>query len=148
MDVDDTCLLKSKEKKTSLAIVHLSDRGDRTFSFYRDGSISADICIYPEELVGIPWHEIETFHFGSVSLSEEPARGTTLWAVQKAKEAGVIITYDPNIRLSFWKKTMAAKQLILEVLALADIVKLSGEELTFLTDNDDWQSAAQNLAKE
>src|SRR5690606_226040 len=116
---------------TTLAFVHLSDSGDRSFSFYRDPG--ADLLLTPEEVNKQLIDECKIFHFGSVSMTGEPSRSATLSAVKYAREQGRIISYDPNLRMRLWSSESEAKEVILGAMPYADILKISEEELLFLT---------------
>lgn len=135
----DTC-------NTTLAFVHLSSSGDRSFSFYRDPG--ADLLLEPAELPYQLIEDCQIFHFGSVSMTAEPARSATLAAVKHAKEQHKLISYDPNLRLRLWKSPEAAKAGILSAMPLADLVKISEEELVFLTGESDLVKGAQYLIQE
>ena len=115
---------------TSLAFVTLDDKGDREFSFARKPG--ADTCITFDELDICLIDEAKVFHFGTLSLTDEPARSATYRAVEYAKSAGKLITYDPNLRKPLWKSLDDAKAQMLWGLAQADIVKISDEEVEFL----------------
>lgn len=128
-------LIMSEDCHTSLAFVHLSESGDRSFSFYRDPG--ADLLLTPQEIDHQLIDESRIFHFGSVSMTGEPARSATLAAVKYAREQGKLISYDPNLRIKLWRSEEEAREVILSAMPLADIVKISEEELTFLTDETD-----------
>ena len=115
---------------TTLAFVTLDESGDREFSFARKPG--ADTCIRFEEMDLSLIDEARIFHFGTLSLTDEPARSATQKAVAYAKEKGKLITYDPNLRKPLWKNLEAAKDQMLWGLAQADVVKISDEEAAFL----------------
>jgi fructokinase len=131
---------------TTLAFVHLSDSGDRSFSFYRNPG--ADLLLEPSELSYQLIEECRIFHFGSVSMTGEPSCSATLAAVRYAREQGKIISYDPNLRLRLWSSPQAAKAGILSAMPLADMVKISEEELLFLTGEKDLEAGAKALLSE
>lgn len=142
-NVDARYVLQSKSHATTLAIVQLDATGNRSFTFYRDRT--ADVMLQADEL---PLKEISNariLHFGSVSLTCEPSRTATLKAVTAAKQAGVCISYDPNLRPPLWDSLKSARSEILAGLELADLVKVSDDELVFLTDNQNLESAAEQL---
>ena len=116
---------------TTLAFVTLAADGNRDFSFYRNAT-TADVNLRPEDIPGEVYTGGKIFHFGSLSLTEEPCRTTTLEAVRKAKAAGALISYDPNLRPPLWSSLEEAKTMILEAMPLADMVKISEEEREFL----------------
>ena len=115
---------------TTLAFVTFDDTGDRSFSFARKPG--ADTQISFEELDLSLIDEAKVFHFGTLSLTDEPARTATQKAVVYAKQQGKLITYDPNLRKPLWKNMEVCKQQLLWGLAQADVVKISDEEVDFL----------------
>ena len=115
---------------TTLAFVTLDDSGDREFSFARKPG--ADTCIAYEELDLSLIYEAKVFHFGTLSLTNEPAKSATYKAVAYAKEHGKLITYDPNLRKPLWSSMEDAKEQLLWGLTQADIVKISDNEVDFL----------------
>lgn len=123
-------LVVSDDVFTTLAFVTLDEQGDREFSFARKPG--ADTRITFEELDLSLIDEAKVFHFGSLSLTDEPARFTTYRAVAYAKSKGKLITYDPNLRKPLWKDLEEAKKQMLWGLSQADVVKISEEEVEFL----------------
>lgn len=115
---------------TTLAFVTLDETGNREFSFARKPG--ADTQITFEELDLSLIDGAKVFHFGTLSLTDEPARDATYRAVAYAKSKGKLITYDPNLRKPLWKSLEEAKKQILWGLAQADVVKISDEEVDFL----------------
>jgi fructokinase len=115
---------------TTLAFVTFDENGDREFAFSRKPG--ADICLSVEEIDLSLIDEAKVFHFGTLSLTHEPARSATYWAVAYAKKAGKLITYDPNLRKPLWRDQEEAKKQLLWGLGQADIVKISDEEVEFL----------------
>lgn len=115
---------------TTLAFVTFDDKGDRSFSFARKPG--ADTQLRWEEVDKSIIDQTRVFHFGTLSLTDEPVRTTTQKAVAYAKEQGKLITYDPNLRKPLWKSEEEAKQQILWGLYQADVVKISDEEVEFL----------------
>lgn len=115
---------------TTLAFVTFDDQGDREFSFSRKPG--ADTCIAFDELDLSLIDESKIFHFGTLSLTDEPARTTTQQAVAYAKSKGKLITYDPNLRKPLWKSMDEAKEQLIWGLKQADVVKISDEEVEFL----------------
>jgi len=128
---------------TTLAFVHLDDKGDRSFSFYR--SPGADTTLETEELDFKLIDSAKIFHFGSLSLTADPARSATLVAVKYAKQKGSMISYDPNLRLALWPDAETAKAGILAGLQYADILKISEEELAFITGTTDYERGSKIL---
>ena len=115
---------------TTLAFVTLDETGDREFSFARKPG--ADTQLRFEELDLSLIDQAKVFHFGTLSLTDEPARSATYQAVAYAKAAGKLITYDPNLRKPLWKSLQTCKEQMLWGLSQADVVKISDEEVEFL----------------
>ena len=142
--IDCRGLVMSKTEPTTLAFVQLSPTGDRSFSFYRKHC--ADVSLTPEELDREVTDACRVLHFGGVSLTDEPARSATLEAVRLAKAAGAIISYDPNYRPPLWESEAVAADVMRSALPLADIIKVSGEELELLCGESDPEKGAELLA--
>ena len=115
---------------TTLAFVTLDEGGDRSFSFARKPG--ADTRLSFEELDLSLIDGARLFHFGTLSLTDEPARSATIRAVAYARERGKLITFDPNLRKPLWPSEAAAREQMLWGLHQADVVKLSDEEADFL----------------
>ena len=115
---------------TTLAFVTLDETGNREFSFSRKPG--ADTCLSYDELNMELIDNAKVFHFGTLSLTDEPARTTTYKAVEYAKNAGKLITYDPNLRKPLWKDLEEAKKQLIWGMTMADVVKISDEEVEFL----------------
>lgn len=115
---------------TTLAFVTFDEQGDRSFSFARKPG--ADTQLRWEDVDKSLIDETKVFHFGTLSLTDEPVRTTTQKAVAYAKEQDKLITYDPNLRKPLWKSEEEAKEQILWGLYQADVVKISDEEVEFL----------------
>ena len=123
-------LVSTDDVFTTLAFVTFDESGDRKFAFSRKPG--ADTCISFEELDLSLIDEAKVFHFGTLSLTDEPARSATYQAVAYAKSKGKLITYDPNLRKPLWKDLETAKEQLLWGLKQADVVKISDEEVEFL----------------
>ena len=115
---------------TTLAFVTFDASGDRSFSFARKPG--ADTCLGWEEVDKSLIDDAKVFHFGTLSLTDEPARTTTRKCVAYAKEQGKLITCDPNLRKPLWPSEEEAKEQILWSLSQADVVKISDDEVDFL----------------
>ena len=129
---------------TTLAFVTLDETGDREFSFARKPG--ADTQVRFEELNLALIDQAKVFHFGTLSLTDEPARTATCKAVAYAKNAGKLITYDPNLRKPLWKSLETCKEQMLWGLGQADVVKISDEEVEFLFGLGVQEGAAHILA--
>lgn len=115
---------------TTLAFVTLDKTGNREFSFSRKPG--ADTCLTTEELDLSLIDQTRVFHFGTLSLTNEPARSATCRAVEYAKAGGKLITFDPNLRKPLWRDLEEAKRQMIWGLTKADVVKISDEEVEFL----------------
>ena len=143
--VDVSMLSFSQQARTALAFVSLRADGERDFMFYRHPS--ADMLYSPADVEAhAPMlRRARAFHFGSISLIGEPARSATLRAVALAREGGALISYDPNLRLALWPGAEAAREGMLLGLEHAAIVKVSEEELAFVTGETDEAAALRKL---
>ena len=115
---------------TTLAFVTFDESGDRAFSFARKPG--ADTCLSFPEIDLSLIDEARVFHFGSLSLTDEPSRSATRQAVAYARAKGKLVTYDPNLRPPLWKDLAEAKEQLLWGLGQADVVKISDNEVEFL----------------
>lgn len=123
---------------TTLAVVHTLPGGDRDFSFYRNPG--ADMRLTAGELDEDMLRSCKLFHFGSLSMTDEPVRGATCRAIAVAEEAGVLRSFDPNLRIPLWPDLEAAKEQILYGMAHCDILKISDNELQWLTGEEDFDA--------
>ena len=128
--IDTDGMLVSDDVFTTLAFVTIDESGDREFSFARKPG--ADTCICFDEIDLSIIDSAKVFHFGTLSLTHEPAKKATISSVQYARSKGKIITFDPNLRRPLWNKLDDAKESIIWGLSMADIVKISDEEVEFL----------------
>jgi len=142
--IDTGGIMVTKEYPTTLAIVSLDPAGNRSFRFYREKT--ADVMLTADEIDYEVIRNAEVFHFGSVSMTTEPARSATIAAASRAKEFGLAVSFDPNLREPLWNDLNEARALITESLELADLVKVSEEELIFLTGHDDIEKGAVEIA--
>lgn len=129
--------------QTSLAFVSLRADGEREFLFYRENS--ADQNFSPAEIDEAAISAAKIFHFDSISLAAARSRGTTLVAAGLAARAGLMISYDVNLRPALWADIEAAPPVILDGMRQAQIAKLSEEELEFLVGSADLETARQQL---
>jgi len=128
--IETSGLIEAEDAFTTLAFVTLDETGNREFSFARKPG--ADTCVTFEELDLKLIDEAKVFHFGTLSLTDEPARSATYRTVEYAKSKGKLITYDPNLRKPLWKDLDTCKEQMLWGLGQADVVKISDEEVEFL----------------
>ncbi|MFV8829502.1 aminoimidazole riboside kinase [Alkalihalobacterium sp. APHAB7] len=130
--------------RTGVVFVTLGADGERTFDFYINPS--ADQMLTTEEITPELFEENKILHFGSISLINDPARSATKKAVAFAKEKGMLISYDPNLRLNLWPSEIAARTSIISMLNQADVLKISEEELEFITGKKDLSEGLEALA--
>ena len=144
--VDVRGMSVDEKARTTLAVVALDERGERTFSFYRDPSADVNLSMehVPMELLG----GTKVLHFGSVSLTAEPARTATLEAAKTAKASGAYVSYDPNYRASLWPDEETAVRNMTEPLSMVDILKVSDEELPLLTGIADPAEGSARLVEQ
>ena len=142
--VDVSGMITAPDSPTTLAVVALDKSGERSFSFYRDPS--ADVNLRSAEISGEQLKNTIFLHFGSVSLTADPARSATLYAAETAKKSGAIISYDPNYRPSLWPDEATAVAWMRRPLPLVDILKVSDEELPLLAGTDDLEEGSRILA--
>ncbi|KAJ4827504.1 hypothetical protein Tsubulata_024619 [Turnera subulata] len=120
--------------RTALAFVTLKTNGEREFMFYRNPS--ADMLLKESELNMGLIKQAKIFHYGSISLIAEPCRSAHLAAMKAAKAAGILLSYDPNVRLPLWPSETAARDGIKSIWKEADFIKISDDEVNFLTQGD------------
>jgi fructokinase len=144
INIDARAVRLSSEARTTLAFVQLDKNGDRSFSFYRNPG--ADTTLSKDELDFDVIDACSIFHFGSLSLTDEPARGATFAALNHARKNGKTISYDPNLRPLLWNNLDEAKKQILSAMHFADILKISEEELEFLTGKKNLEAGSKILA--
>ena len=139
-------LLMDNSVPTTLAFVHTAPDGDRSFSFYR--SPGADMMLRPEEINLELIKNSRIFHFGTLSMTDPGVEAATKTAIEAAKEAGAIISFDPNLRPPLWKNLDTAKEKIRYGLSVCDVLKISDDEITFLTDTEDVDAGIGILRKQ
>jgi fructokinase len=134
--IDATYLYRDKEVHTTLALVHTFPDGDRDFSFYRNPG--ADMMLNEDEVPEDLMKDTRLFHFGTLSMTHEGVRKATKKALALAKEANVLISFDPNLRPPLWNSLDEAKEQVLCGLEYCDILKISDNEIQWLTGKEDY----------
>jgi fructokinase len=132
--VDVSSMRFSSEARTALAFVSLLPQGERDFMFYRHPS--ADMLWRSEDVDPTYVAGARIFHYGSISLIHETSREATFTALTYARRNGAVLSYDPNLRLPLWPSAEAARAGILEGWQYAEIIKVSEEELCFLSSGE------------
>ncbi len=136
-------LLFTNQAKTALAFVSLRADGERDFLFFREPS--ADMLIGAEEIEPEWFQDAGVFHYGSITLTWPVSKSATLKCIELAQRAGVLLSFDPNLRFSLWPNPTVARNEILPLLPTANVLKVSEEELAFLTDTKNEQQGAHHL---
>lgn len=142
--IDTSSLILSEKHNTTLAFVHLEEDGERSFSFYRKGC--ADIMLENNDIDFSLLDRTKAIHFGSLSFTDEPGRSTVLNLLDRAKEKGLIISYDPNYRPPLWDSEEHAIKEMKNGLKYADVLKVSDEEAELITGEKDHIEAAKILS--
>ena len=141
--IDTRGLKRDGNVHTTLAFVHTLAGGERSFSFYRNPG--ADMRLGIEDLDDGLLSSCRIFHFGTLSLTDQPCREATQIAVARARQAGALISFDPNLRESLWDSLDHAREQIAWGLARCDILKISDNELAFMTGTEDLDRGAALL---
>ena len=141
--IDAAHLVVDENVNTTLAFVHTFPDGDREFSFYRDPG--ADMMLNESEVDEAFIGRAKIFHFGSLSLTGEPVRSATQKAVTLARESGAVISFDPNLRPPLWEDMDSAREQIQWGLAQCDVLKISDDELLFMTGEADFDMGVSKL---
>lgn len=141
--VDTRYVFQTDRAHTGLAFVSLDAGGDREFSFFRNPS--ADLLLAPEQIEEAMLDNCGTLHFCSVDLVDSPMKQATKKLIELAKRKQLLISFDPNVRLPLWNAPEACQSAIREFLPYADLVKLSDDELEFVTGCRDDREAAEML---
>ena len=141
--VDTSCIAKDEKAFTTLAFVSLDCKGERSFSFSRYKSADVNIEISDVDFSAIKNSTV--FHFGSLSLTDEPSKSTCLECVKFAKDNGVLVSYDPNYRPLLWESKELACREMASVLDMVDIIKISDEEIELICSTSNLEEAAAFL---
>ena len=139
-------LLMDNEVHTTLALVHTFADGDRDFSFYRNPG--ADMMLTVDELNLDLVRDTRIFHFGTLSMTHDGIRATTKKAVEATKEAGVLISFDPNLREPLWDSLDNAKEQVRWGLGKCDVLKISDNEIQWLTGEEDFTAGVKKIREE
>ncbi len=145
-NIETKGLIMDEKVFTTLAFVSLNEKGERTFSFARKPG--ADTCLTKEEVNLELIKKSKIFHFGSLSLTNNPSKEALLYALEKAKEMKKIISYDPNYRPLLWENRDIAVKEMRDVVKYADIIKISDEETELLTGYKEPEKAALKLIEQ
>lgn len=144
--IDSSNLSFDNEIPTTLAFVGKTPDGDREFSFYRNPG--ADMMLNKSEVNGELLKEATIFHFGTLSMTHETVREATISAIKTAKENGALISLDPNLREPLWTSLDDAKTQMKSALSYCDILKISDNEIEFLTGEKDFDEGVKKIREE
>jgi fructokinase len=141
--VDVEYLLRSEQARTTIAFVATRGDGKKDICFYRNPGADA---LFPGGAITPPlFADAKLFHCGSVSLSQEPCRSAQFAAARLAREQGVLVSFDPNWRPTIWDDHELARELIWEMITLADVVKVADEEWEFVTGSADVEAGVAKI---
>ena len=141
--IDTSGLLKDAHVNTTLAFVHTLADGDRDFSFYRKPG--ADMMLSADDINTELLNACSIFHFGTLSMTADGCREATKKAIEIAKAAGAIISFDPNLRQPLWDSLDEAKKQTAYGLSKCDILKISDNEIQWFTGETDYESGVRFL---
>lgn len=144
--IDTGNLMMDEETRTTLAFVETFPDGDRDFSFYRNPG--ADMMLRAEEVDMELVKNTKIFHFGTLSMTHEGVRNATKQAIITAKKAGVLISFDPNLREPLWKSLEDAREQTAYGLSQCDILKISDNEIQWFTGEEDYDVGIQKLREQ
>lgn len=144
--IDSKGLLMDREVRTTLAFVKTLAGGDRDFSFYRNPG--ADMMLRADEVDEERIRASKIFHFGTLSMTHEIVRHATKHALDVAKESGALISFDPNLREPLWDSLETAKEQVCYGLRFCHILKISDNEIQWLTDKEDYTEGIRRIQEE
>ena len=143
---DVSALAMDDQVHTTLAFVHTFPDGDREFSFYRNPG--ADMMLTKEEVDPELIKKARIFHFGTLSSTHAGVREATRYAIDVAKENGLLVSFDPNLREPLWDSLDQAKEEILYGMSKCDILKISDNEMEFMTGTTDYNKGVEMLREQ
>lgn len=141
--IDSSYLLSDPEIPTTLAFVHTTADGDRDFSFYRKPG--ADLMLRETDIVEEMFEDASIFHFGTLSMTDSEVAKATLKAIEIAKSKGMLISLDPNLRPPLWSSLDLAKEQMLKAISLCDVLKISDNEIQFVSGLEDYDEGVKFL---
>lgn len=140
-NVDSSLVKRDENQRTSTVVVELDDSGERTFTFMVRPS--ADQFTQPEDIPN--FQPGEWLHICSIALANEPARSTTLLAMQRVKKAGGYVSFDPNLRHEVWANQEDIIPTVMKAIELSDVIKFSDDELFYLTNTNSIDKGLESL---
>jgi Sugar kinases, ribokinase family len=143
LSIETENLVMSDEYNTTLAFVHTAADGDRSFSFYRNPG--ADMMLNERDINEDLLCRGKIFHFGTLSMTHEGVRSATRKAISLARAQGLLISFDPNLRLPLWDSEGNAREQMLYGMSQCDILKLADDELAFLTGSESVEEGVRDM---
>lgn len=144
--IDTSNLVMDEDVRTTLAFVETFPDGDRDFSFYRNPG--ADMMLQADEVQVELVKNANIFHFGTLSMTDEEVRNATKKAIAAAKEAGAVISFDPNLREPLWNSLEDAKEQVAYGLSQCDVLKISDNEIQWFTGEEDYDAGIAKLREQ
>ena len=141
--IDTRNLCVDNDCRTTLAFVETKEGGDRDFSFYRNPG--ADMMLTTSDIQEELLEQTKIFHFGTLSMTHPGVREATKYAVESAKKAGALVSFDPNLREPLWDSLELAKEQVLYGLGKCDILKISDNEIQWLTGEEDFDAGVRKI---
>lgn len=141
--IDTSNLVMDEDIRTTLAFVETFPDGDRDFSFYRNPG--ADMMLKEEEVDTELLKDTNLFHFGTLSMTHDEVRNATKKAIDVAKAAGAVVSFDPNLREPLWKSLEDAKEQVAYGLSKCDVLKISDNEIKWFTGEEDYDAGIRKL---
>lgn len=146
LGINTDSLYMDKDIHTTLAFVHTLEYGDRDFSFYRNPG--ADMMLKEEEIDERILKDTKIFHFGTLSMTHEEVKKATKKAIDIALESGALISFDPNLRPPLWESLDEAKEQVRYGLSKCHILKISDNEIQWLTGEEDYTKGVEKIREE
>ena len=144
--IDTSNLVMDEDIRTTLAFVETFPDGDRDFSFYRNPG--ADMMLKEEEVDTELLKDTNLFHFGTLSMTHDEVRNATKKAIDVAKAAGAVVSFDPNLREPLWKSLEDAKEQVAYGLSRCDVLKISDNEVQWFTGEEDFDAGIRKLKEQ
>ena len=144
--IDTSNLVMDEEIRTTLAFVETFPDGDRDFSFYRNPG--ADMMLREDEVDTELLRDTKLFHFGTLSMTHDEVRSATKKAIDVAKEAGAVISFDPNLREPLWRSLDDAREQVAYGLSRCDVLKISDNEIQWFTGEEDFDAGIRKLREQ
>ncbi len=139
-------LIKTSDYPTTLAFVHHDESGDRSFTFYRKNG--ADAAINENDVKESYFEDMDLFHFGTLSMTNDVCKKATLKAIKIAKKKNLLISFDPNLRSALWPNLDMAREAFIEGFKVCNVLKIADNELIWFTGEEDLEKAIKIFREE